>query len=147
MNSNLNFKNRRNTKGLLLLVFLTLNLVFVSCKNQLAKSIPADEPFDVFFDRFHADSIFQMSRIQFPLPGVNTDHMQMEDTVYHWTESNWELHHDFNLDTTDFIVEKNILDSLVVEKIYLENSGFIVERTFKKLEGLWFLVYFKNINL
>lgn len=132
--------------GFLFISFLAFNLL-LSCKNQMSKSQRIDESFDQFFDRFHADSAFQMSRIQFPLPGLDTDKMEMEDTVYHWTPDKWELHHDFNLDTTDYIVEKNISDSLAVEKIYLENSGFIVERTFKKIDGMWFLVYFKNINL
>lgn len=140
-------KNRlRNRIGTYIVICTLLAVVFsTSCKNQSAKSI--GESFENFYSRFHSDSIFQLERIRFPLPGINTDEMAMDDTIYYWEVENWEMHHDMNLDTTDFIVEKNISDSLAIEKIYQENSGFMIERTFKKLDGRWYLVYYKDVNL
>src|SRR5690606_30502836 len=114
---------------------------------QGANKTSHDEPFDKFYVQFHADSAFQFERIFFPLPGINTDEMGTDDREYHWKAEDWELHYDMNLDTTEFIVEKNISDSLAIEKIYKENTGFSVERTFKKIDGKWFLVYYKDINL
>lgn len=119
----------------------------MSCKDQFAKSKGAGESFEHFFSKFHSDSLFQMERIRFPLPGINTDEMAMDDTIYYWEAENWKMHHDVNLDTTDFIVERNISDSLTVEKIYEENTGFIIERTFEKIDGRWYLVYYKDVNL
>lgn len=119
----------------------------LSCKNQGGNKTLKDEPFDSFYVQFHADSVFQMERIKFPLPGINTDEMGTDNSEYVWEAEDWEMHYDMNLDTTEFIIEKNITDSLAIEKIYKENTGFSVERTFKKLDGKWFLVYYKDVNL
>lgn len=119
----------------------------LSCKSQGTNKTSNDESFDEFYARFHADSVFQMKRIEFPLPGINTDEMGTDESDYQWEEEDWEIHYDMNLDTTEFIIENNITDSLAIEKIYKENTGFSVERTFKKIGGKWFLVYYKDVNL
>ena len=132
---------------LLVMRWVFFGFLIVSCKSQSSQQKIVDEQFENFYHRFHLDSAFQISRIHFPLPGIKADDMQMEDTAYYWKKEDWEVHRDMNLDTTDFIVEKDISDSLAHEKIYKENSGFIVERTFRKIEGLWYLVFYKDINL
>lgn len=134
------------SKYLIVILFVSGGLL-LSCKNQEANKTVKEESFDRFYAQFHADSLFQMQRIIFPLPGINTDEMGSDESEYLWEEEDWEMHYDMNLDTTEFIIEKNITDSLAIEKIYKENTGFSVERTFKKLNGKWFLVSYKDVNL
>ena len=38
-------------------------------------------------------------------------------------------------------------DRLVIEKFWLPESGFGVERRFKRIVNQWFLVYYDDVNL
>jgi len=54
-------------------------LFIISCKstkefsNDLDETASTIEDFDKFYDKFHADSVFQSTRIRFPLEGLRYD--------------------------------------------------------------------------
>jgi hypothetical protein len=59
-------------------IFLFILIIFATCKP--AKHITTNttvnssgENFDEIYNRFHSDSLFQMSRIKFPLKGTSID--------------------------------------------------------------------------
>jgi len=137
-----------------LLFFTIYCCFFASCNqttkedgnNQIKNRIVDSEDFDVFNTRFHKDSIFQYSRINFPIEGQFIDGFEKQN----WTKDNWiflknkvveksdsnELQHSFSKS-----------DSLVIEKFWLPESGFGVERRFKRIDDQWFLVYYNDVNL
>jgi len=102
------------------------------------------ENFDKFYDQFHKDSIFQMTRIQFPLAGGISDGQGEEK----WTKKNWiPLKMKITeVDTTEYKTSSYKTDSLYSEKIWLNNSGFWQEYTFKLIDKKWFLVYAEDSN-
>ena len=112
------------------------------------------ENFDQFQSKFYSDSIFQLSRIDFPLEGYNSDDIsdipsdfaeQMgieiaNDDDYHWDKEDWLLIQDLD----DNVIERSILrtDSLIIENFIIPNSGFEIIREFKLKEDKWYLVYY-----
>ena len=90
----------------------------------------------------------------FPLKGFNSDEYDEElgdkNPPYFWKKKDWSflttLEKDYlKVDKKDWVEEyKKVIkynkDSTVLEKIYIVDSGYIVERKFKKNKGKWFLV-------
>lgn len=125
-----------------ILKLFLLFFIFVNC-NQNNK---IDEEFYNFDKRFHSDSILQMSRITFPLKGNIVDGFEKKN----WSEKEWQiLKHSVTekIEEKDFKKQTSFSDSLVTERIWIENSGFSFERHFKKINGKWFLVYCEDKNL
>ncbi len=99
------------------------------------------EDFDVFYERFHIDSSFQMSRLRFPLKG--TDEFAKE-----WTPKNWALLKGkiFDVDTAMFKVDFKKTDTEFMQKAWINSSGFMTECKFELIEGKWYLVYRLEFN-
>jgi hypothetical protein len=107
---------------------------------------PGMESFDSFNEQFHSDSLFQVSRIAFPIGGQCVN--DLENTK--WSTKNWEFLKTpvtLNADTTECRHSLTMTDTLVTEKFWIDQSGFKVERRFKLKDGKWFLVYYDDINM
>ncbi len=123
-------------------------LLFISCQSNTKGKVNTDsniENFEVFYDRFHKDSVFQMSRLAFPLAGGNFDNGQ----EYQWTKDNWSLLkvRIQDVDTTKFKVKYLKTDKEFYEKFWLEESGFWGEYRFEVQNGCWYLTYAVEHNL
>jgi hypothetical protein len=103
------------------------------------------EDFDGFYDRFHTDSAFQMSRIKFPLEGMSVDGFERRK----WTRENWYMMkvRIYDVDTSLYEVSYNLTEKEFVQKIWVEDSGFSSEYRFELIEGRWYLVYVLDQNL
>ena len=108
------------------------------------------EDFDEFYAKFYSDSVFQKSRVRFPLPGFNLSVHHPDsvasDTNYFWDKSAWRFRHTIEGDSLVLDVEiyrKKILfyENKVVERLYIQDAGSGVENTFKKIDDKWYLVY------
>jgi hypothetical protein len=101
--------------------------------------------FELFYNKFISDSLFQISNIKFPIQGVYADHEGEEE----WTKEKWPL--------IKFNLTENNTES--VDSIYIiqsENSffygnyctdcGFSFEMSFKKIKHQWYLVYRQENN-
>jgi len=127
------------------IVFLVA-LFFIAC-HSLKKSQTANhsEDFNQFYFQFHADSIYQLERIKFPLEGRRYDN----DEEIRWSRKNWQQlkYTVYEVDTNQYIVEFDVSDTLVFERIYIPNSGFDFQCKYKLIDGKWFLVYCLDQNL
>ncbi len=138
--------------------------LFTNCTPDSKKSAvqtPQKETFKNFYKKFYSDSTFQISRIAFPLKGFNSDEYDPElgskNPPYYWKKSSWQFIETLEKDTV--VIDKkdwteeyrreinNNKDSTVLEKIYIVDSGYIVERKFKKIKEKWNLVYYSYKNL
>ncbi|MBC6490668.1 hypothetical protein ACFSQD_16925 [Flavihumibacter stibioxidans] len=133
--------------------------IFLSCdeNNEQNKSVAigkvgtplisdTSEAFDTFNQRFHEDSKFQISRIDFPIGGRFAD----GENSYNWTVKNWQFLKEAvkeTVDTEEYEHNFERTDTTVTEKYWIENSGFKIERRFRKIGGKWFLTYYDDINL
>ena len=120
---------------------------------QNSKKLPTDktkskeEAFSDFYQRFYTDSLFQYSRIKFPLPGINTDDQDIGgNKPYNWQKDRWQLN--YMPDKKAFNCKTTKSGNLIIEKITShDDPGLIVESRFKEINGKWFLIYFANVNL
>jgi hypothetical protein len=125
--------------------------IIVSCKpikdstNEALKTESLIEDFNTFYNRFHADSLFQMSRIKFPLQGLRVD--GSEETQ--WSKNNWGLLTTkiYDVDTTEYRVSYKRTINDFTEKVWIENSGFWSEYKFKLIDNKWYLVSAIEQNL
>jgi len=104
------------------------------------------ETFAMFNERFHRDSMFQLSRIRFPIGGRFVEGENNQE----WTARNWVLMKvpvRETVDTKEYKHELQKSDSAVIEKYCIENGGFKIERRFKNIDGKWFLTYYEDVNL
>ena len=104
------------------------------------------ESFDKFNARFHNDSSFQVSRVEFPIGGKYVDDLVSRI----WSADTWEILITPVSAITDTTQYKHSLvrtHSFVTEKFWIDQSGFKVERRFALKGGKWYLVYYDDINL
>mgnify|MGYP007113032851 CR=1 FL=1 len=129
----------------LTLVSLCFTLVVLSgcssAKSKAAHSKKNIEDFDRFYDKFHQDGAFQMSRLKFPLQG--------HDGVGNkWTKTNWTLMKGriYEVDKSQYKVEYKKTDKSFFQKVWIENSGFNSECRFELIDNKWYLVYALEID-
>ena len=103
------------------------------------------EDFDKFYDKFHADSTFQMSRIKFPLKGASTN----LDTSTPWTPQNWQMLRTriYDVDKSQYKVKYSKTETSFTQKVWVEGAGFCNECRFELVDGKWFLVYMSDENM
>ena len=126
--------------------FLAILLIFIfwGCNSRKISLLKSRESFTEFNEKFHQDSKFQISRVDFPIKGYFTD----GDNKKEWTKENWIMHKTPVGETEmgEYKVEVIREEDLVIEKIWIEASEFYHERRFKLIKGKWYLVYFKDMN-
>ncbi len=127
--------------------------VALSCNGESKKNIIPEttkyqklESFGEFNSKFHSDSIFQISRIKFPIGGKYVDDVENKN----WTPKNWNFQRtevSEKNEYKDFEHSLSKSDTLIVEKFWLKNSGFKAERKFRRINGKWFLIFYNEVNL
>jgi len=131
--------------GRIFILIAVCSLVY-SCGVLKSGSSKA-ENFDRFYERFHADSLFQLSRITFPLEGLPSfaDENQFAEE-FKWEADSWELHKPINYkEFPDLKRELEREDSLIKESVNMGN-GFALERHFALKGNQWYLVLYVGIN-
>lgn len=141
-------------------VVLCVIVAFAACKQpsstpqaeSVATSdtpLPAD--FAAFYDKFHTDSVYQMTHIAWPLQGDKSE--QVDSTHYEkkeiaWQQSNWKMHRPVDYSSGDYKRQIQVLgDGLLVEYIMITAGGFGVERRFaKQPDGEWNLIFYSDIQ-
>lgn len=135
-------------KKVLIISFIT---VLASC-NQTGSSTQDESEFrefGAFYEQFHADSIFQIEHIQFPLEGLpaKADSTTMADGSFRWQKEDWKMHKGFDFESSEYEIQLTpITNSLIVEKIIHKNGNFGIVRRFAKLGDSWYLIYYAGLN-
>ncbi|MBP8726088.1 MAG: hypothetical protein KBF37_07645 [Saprospiraceae bacterium] len=112
-----------------------------SAENEL----PAD--FASFYAKFHADSAYQLSHIDFPLRGL-PDGADVEDpdvADYFYTADQWSMHRLFDpkLFETRFLI---LADMLIEERIKDRRQGWMIIRRYARDSEGWKLIYYAGVN-
>ena len=126
--------------SILLMIVLLMN-----CNSMKMTFLKSTEDFDTFYDKFHNDSAFQMSRIQFPLEGKSVS----PSGTTQWTRDNWNLIKTkiYNVDTSQYNVNYNKTEDTFTQKVWLEDAGFKWKCRFELIDKKWYLVYVLDQNL
>lgn len=134
-------------------IFFVCILLLPSCKNvekegfKIKTKKVKNENFESFYFKFNQDSIFQISRVKFPIKvyiidGNYNPNEANENT--NWEIIDWRF---LNFKNSDFKIKILKTDSIIKHSLYQENSGFEVYREFKLEKGKWFLTYYSFQNL
>jgi Domain of unknown function (DUF4348) len=154
-------KKNRLMKNLHYQIFAILVslILCLSCNNSGKKVTGkiSNEDFNIFYNRFYSDSIFQKSRIEFPLLGIhyiNEDGKFESKELTKWQETEFHvIKNTFPDNDTVLIVGREIYkrriskqDTLVIENVFLENSGFQIIKKFGIKERKWYLISYDEYN-
>lgn len=103
------------------------------------------DDFIEFYDRFHADSSYQIEHIVFPLSLKHRD-TTTTDTAYELTASNWQFHRKIAPDDYWSIEYYQPVEGVIVEHIFSRLDGFWIERRFAKSTVDWYLIYYSGLQ-
>lgn len=141
---------------LILCSILTLNSCTLKkekdfCANKSGeniKSIP-NENFDEFNNSFYSDSLFQISRIIFPLVGEVNGSDSIVSDEHKLKKEDWVIlknNYFKNGNDTAFVIhgehfkgKMHKANKMVVQEVYIENSGYKSEMKFSLKNGKWYL--------
>ena len=134
-----------------LIYSLSILLILSACSgsDQSSGSNAAGfEDFEAFYQRFHADSLFQMEHIAFPLAGLPTHADSLEDgKSFFWQEDNWVLHRAFDNSLTGYERSRKRFESdIIVETIVQKDTDIGMIRRFVKMDDEWMLIYYAAMN-
>ena len=133
------------------LVFILTTAILTNCHStrESSKSYTlkknSGEDFDKFYERFHEDSVFQVSRLKFPLEGMSIKGYER----IQWTKDNIPLLKTkiYDVDTTQFKVTYKKTEKMFTQKVWIENSEFSSEYRFELIHKKWYLVYVLDQDL
>ena len=134
------------------LLLTTLGFLQTACQDtqsplQEVEETAAELPdFETFYQQFHADSLYQMAHIQFPLQGVSS---RPEDhgTGFRWEKEDWRMHRNFSASSGFRSAFIPLGDDLVIENIVHQNGQYGMERRFSRLGGNeWYLIYYAALH-
>ena len=113
---------------------------------QEGAQLPAG--FADFYERFHADSAFQIAHVSFPLAGrVIADTTAGGAREGFHEADDWRIHRPLTLGS-DFARELEVVDEgLVFETIRTRVGNYRIERRFARLGEEWNLIYYRESTL
>lgn len=101
--------------------------------------------FEVFYNNFISDSIFQISRIKFPIKGCYVDYEQNKKwNKETWPMIKWDLREEIKRSDDSLFIEQT--DNRFFFGSYCRDCGFSFEMTFEKIREEWFLTYRQENN-
>lgn len=140
------------------LPFFLLLLVFACKNNQTAPAATSNDAaeqealpagFAEFYQKFHADSVYQIEHIVFPLEGLpnNADSAVVTSKTFRWTPENWRMQKPFDFQVSEYKREiVPLTESIVMERIVHNSGQFGMVRRFAIVGGDWHLIYYAGVN-
>ncbi|MEO0626288.1 MAG: hypothetical protein AAFY36_06490 [Bacteroidota bacterium] len=113
---------------------------------ETAQTLQLPVDFVEFYDRFHADSAFQMAHIQWPLQGIpSNDSLRVPGFAYQ--AENWNLHRVFDPAESGYRSEfESLTDDLIVERINDRQGRYGLMRRWLRTSssGEWMLIFYQE---
>ena len=129
----------------MIIFFLAITSLF-SCQREAAKDF---SDFDVFYGKFHQDSLFQIAHITFPLEGLpaNADSIALSTNDFRWQLEDLQMHKPFDSKNGEFEIEFSSLgEDLIIEKVMHKSGTYGMLRRFARISGEWHLIYYAGFN-
>lgn len=128
-------------------------LCMMACQKKDKSPVPTDgsmpADFASFYEKFHADTAFQMAHISFPLKGVpmHADSATIVEDDFYFQKPLWILHRPMVLNDTFYTQQFfKLTDEMVLERIIQKDVNFGMERRFVKLNNEWTLIHYTAMN-
>jgi hypothetical protein len=113
--------------------------------------VPTPAGFEEFYQKFHADSLYQIAHISWPLQGGEGFQKDSTSTGLKdasWTLDGWRFQNLKGMSPNEFDREVNVIsEGLIIEKIKAKAVPFGIERRFaKQANGEWELIYYADVH-
>jgi hypothetical protein len=104
-------------------------------------TLPTD--FIEFYDKYHADSAFQLEHTLFPLP-----YLGQKKNIQEWTADNWVLHQPIDIKASELFDRSfyRIGRSIIGEEIISPSLNLKIERRWQETQGKWLLIYYQPLD-
>lgn len=142
-------------RNCIIVLFLLTSLVACQPKDKTtSKEISKEdttvlpEDYISFYEKFHTDSLYQMSHIQWPLQGIQTEERDsniINGRFYHKQE-NWLMHKSLSEEMGYSQSTKILADDLLEETMVDSQGQFGMKRRFAKISKEWYLIYYSGLN-
>ncbi len=125
-------------------------------------TIQETEDFRQFLKEFYTDSLFQVSRIVFPLKGernidvpITATNVLGDSIIDGWEKKDWRMLTDtyfpnkdtvIIIDTERYVRKIKKGNETAVIDTYIEDSGFSVKEVFALKKKKWYLVIFSTLS-
>lgn len=116
-------------------------------KNTTETVVNMPNDFLEFYNKFHEDSLFQISHISFPLKGMKVIEEIGGGEAYQYTQEEWIIHKPFDDMGETFSRSFEEFGGIVAETIVANGGQFRSVRRFAKLSGEWNLIYYQPMGL
>ena len=138
-------------------ILVTFTLLSTSCKSKndtstsptpsTYESQGITDDFYTFYDTFHKDTSFQMSRINFPLKGRKLIEEVGGSLDYQYSKGEWIIHKPYDDMEGTFQRSFQEFQGIITETISGGGGQFTMRRTFAKLTGEWNLIYYEPMGM
>ena len=128
------------------IVLLFVIIAMFSCKRESTQDL---NNFEVFYAKFHQDSLFQMERITFPLEGLpaNADSTALSNNNFRWQKEDWQMHKPFDSKNGEYEIKfSSFGEDLIIEKVMHKSGNYGMLRRFARISGEWHLIYYAGFN-
>jgi len=145
------------------IILLCILIFGVGCTTQQKLSnTDFKKDFTEFSGRFYTDSLFQMSRINFPLKGshninvpIRGKNIMGDSVIVGWKKKDWKMLTNTYFKNNEgkvvignntYLRKTQISKGTAVVRTDIENSGFEVIEKYARMKGKWYLVFFSNLD-
>lgn len=130
----------------IILGLLAIGILITACggnTNELPKDENGNENFNAFYQKFYEDSLFQLTRIEFPMMGKDP---KGKEEKFFWTIENWSIQKPIDPDN-DSEVERKVINQgdFIQEKLLVSNS-FLVDRYYSLVGNKWYMTYYSGLQ-
>lgn len=134
---------------------LLLGGLITGCQSNTKKTNV--ENFREFHQKFYSDSVFQVSRIVFPLPGADSDVIYGDEVVenqendkylidnnkLYWKRTGWKFI-EAPAESSEFIISVEKVDSFMKEQISSKETDLVITLQFSLIDDKWMLTYYSH---
>ncbi|MCP4441113.1 MAG: DUF4348 domain-containing protein [Aureispira sp.] len=125
---------------------LFIGLFLVACGNtngELPKDENGNEDFNAFYQKFYEDSLFQFTRIEFPMMGKDP---KGGDERFFWTEENWSMQNPIDPDNDPELERKVVNQGDFVQEKLLVSNSFLIDRYYSLVGNKWYMTYYSGLQ-
>lgn len=129
-------------KGIVIIIGSLFCFFLSSCGDGLPTDDQGREDFKAFYEKYYADSVFQLQRTEFPLLGQDPEGKQ---DPFYWDVDNWVYLKPIEEDPSIKVLPLVDMETWMRERIVIQDR-FYMEKQFSLIDNKWYLTSYSGIN-